>query len=95
MQDPIRQLFGWNNPSGPQPGEQSEHQLIEYQDRVEFALDLIRRHKLRLWFEPDWQTAEPIAEAAPECTVFSIPDGARIVDQLDSPPPWRRQASGS
>ncbi|MGC8666690.1 MAG: hypothetical protein ACP5VE_01055 [Chthonomonadales bacterium] len=90
MQDPIRQIFSWNNPYCPRRSEKSEHELIEYRDRVEFALTLIRRHELRLWFEPDWRTAVPIAQAAPQCAVFSIPDGARIIDELDQPPPWRR-----
>lgn len=93
MQDPLGQLFPWNHPFSPIGGrrKRTEHELIEYRDRVEFAVNLIRRHEMRLWFEPNWRTALPIAEAVPQCVVFSIPDGARLVDELDLPPPWRRR----
>jgi hypothetical protein len=90
MSDPIRSLLGWLEPRGLARNAGSDTELIEYRDRVDFAVSLIRNHEIALWFERDWLVAELIAARCPECTVMSIPTGAIWIDELDRPPPWRR-----
>ena len=91
MPDPFRTLT--NSRREPPAIHSSETEILDYRDRVAFAASLIRDHELRLWFERDESIARQIAVLVPECTVFTIPRAAMMVDRLDRPPSWRRGAS--
>ena len=90
MQDAFRPLFSWRRE--PIRLVRAETEIIDFQDRVAFAAGLIRDHELRLWFERDESTARAVARLCPECTVFTIPTGAYLIDRLGGPPAWRRSA---
>lgn len=90
MTDPIRGLTNWLQNLGLLRLKKSKTELIEHRDAVDYASGLIRNYELRLWFERDWRTAGQIAERTPECLIFSIPDGAYWIDELNVPPPWRQ-----
>ena len=68
----------------------SETEILDIQDSVAFAAGLIRDHELRLWFEQNEAIARQIAAICPECTVFTIPHAAMMIDGLNRTPAWRR-----
>jgi len=86
MFDPLQQ---WRR--HPLRIPKSETEILDIQDRVAFAAALIRDHELRLWFERDEALARQIAGLCPECTVFTIPRAAMMIDRLNKPPSWRRK----
>src|SRR5437870_2499146 len=93
MSDPLRPFSRWLEQHGIAPFDGSETEQIEHRDRVSYAAETIRNYELRLWFERDWHIASLIAKRCPECMVYSIPQAAFWIDDLDSPPPWRRRRS--
>lgn len=91
MQDPFSPLTDGRR--YPLRFAESETEILDFRDRVAFAASLIRDHELRLWFERDESLARRIAALCPECTVFTIPAAALLIDNLNRPPAWRRRRS--
>jgi hypothetical protein len=89
MYDPFRALTRWTDRGALDRFRTTDTEEIVFRDRVQYAVSLIRDHELRLWFEADWSAALRISQICPRCQVYSIPPGARLVDDLNAPPPWR------
>ena len=66
--------------------------LLRRQDPLNFAAEMISRHELRVWFEPDWRLARQLALWFPLCTVVSIPLESNTVAHTKTPA-WRRAKS--
>lgn len=87
--DPIVGIGRWLR-DAPLPGHRDRGEQLDYRDRAALAAALIRDHELRLWFEPNNAIAERIQALCPMCAVYTVGIGAAMTDELDRPPPWRR-----
>jgi hypothetical protein len=52
------------------------------------AEQLIARHELRVWFEPDWRNGRYLARRFPHCLIYSIPVESNTLS-LRKVPGWR------
>jgi hypothetical protein len=73
MPDPIRILFDWPLMRGQRVFLPEATAQIIRQDPYHYSANLIARHELRVWFEPDWGSARRLARRFPRCLVFSVP----------------------
>ena len=73
MADPFGVLFNRNFYQGRPGGEHVPAALISHTNSLFYAASLIQRHRLNLWFEPDWHSARKLARMSSNCFIYSIP----------------------
>ena len=62
--------------------------LLERPEAFAFGSEMISRHELRVWFEPDWRIARRLAKRHPTCAIYSIPLES-ATSNLWKTPSWR------
>ena len=88
----MRFVLGGGDYSGrPVSTKATTEQIFRYSP-LEQGERLIARHELRVYFEPDWNTARHLAARFPYCLVFSIPVESHS-DNLRKIPGWRVKRS--
>ncbi len=86
--DPFRPLGGGG--AARKIRLKQETVILRRQDPLHFAAEMISRHELRVWFEPNWSLARQLAFRFPHCTIVSIPTES-YTPNLWKTPSWRRR----
>ena len=92
MADGVKTVFGGDDYSGRPVHAKITTEQIFRQNPIRQGERLIARHELRVYFEPDWQTARRLAARFPYCLVFSIPTESNTLN-LKKIPGWRMNRS--
>ncbi len=88
MPDPIRLLFDWPGMRGARRLSTTPAGQIIRQDPVQQSMQIIAKHELRVWFEPQWADARRLADHFPRCLICSIPTESDTIN-LHRLPGWR------
>ena len=94
MSDSIRLLYNWSALRVQNARMAGNAGQILRHDPFSMPAQLIARHELRVWFEPDWHQARLLARRFPHCLICSIPVESNT-ENLRRVPGWRpRRANG-
>ena len=62
--------------------------ILRRKSALEQGTEMIARHELKIWWEPDWRTGMKLAKRFPDCTIVSVPIESDTVNLLKLPA-WR------
>lgn len=93
MADPIRGFFEWPGDRRMRRTLPTTAHLPIRQGSLQQSIEIISRHELRVWFEPNWADARILAARFPHCLICSIPVESDTINRTRVPG-WRKRREG-